>query len=82
VSGTESGRPSAPGAMVKVRLCGTRRGFAEAAGRLHRLFYVTSVSEPYPEAGSSRLVRVYVKVRLDLGPEPPPAVSPAPGGAP
>jgi hypothetical protein len=43
---------------------------------------VTSVSQPYPEAGSSRLVMVYIKVRLDLGPEPPPAVSPAPGGEP
>jgi hypothetical protein len=63
--------PSPAGAMVKVRLSGTRRGCAEAAGRLHRLFYVTSVSQPYPEAGSSRLVQVFVRVRLDLRPEPP-----------
>jgi hypothetical protein len=76
VSGAEAERrPSAPGATVKVRLSGTRRGCAEAAGRLHRLFYVTSVSQPYPEAGSSRLVQVYIKVRLDLGPEPPPAAA-------
>jgi hypothetical protein len=73
-------RPSAPGATVKVRLGGTRRGCAEAARRLHQVFYVRSVSEPYPEPGSSRLVQVYIRVRLDLRPEPPPAVSPAPGG--
>ena len=64
-----------PGVTVKLRLAGTRRGCAEAAGRLHQLFYVTSVSEPYPEAGSARLVQVYVKVRLDLDPAPPPAAT-------
>jgi hypothetical protein len=68
--------PSPPGAAtVKVRLSGTRRGCAEAAARLHRVFYVASVSQPYPEAGSPRLVRVYVRARLDLPPEPPPAVA-------
>ena len=82
MSGAEVGRPSAPGAMVKVRLAGTRRGCAEAAARLHRLFYVTSVSVPYPQAGTTRLVQVYIRVRLDLRPEPPPPVSPAPGGEP
>ena len=67
---------SAPaGATVKVRLAGTRRGCAEAAARLHRVLYVTSVSQPYPEPGSSRLVMVYVKVRLDLAPVPPPGGS-------
>jgi hypothetical protein len=82
VSGAEAGRrPSAPGATVKVRLAGTRRGCAEAARRLHAVFYVTNVSEPYPEAGSTRLVQVYIRVRLDLRPEPPAAaVSPAQGG--
>jgi hypothetical protein len=74
----ESSRSSRSGVMVKVRLTGTRRGCAEAAARLHQLFYVTSVSQPYPEAGSSRLVQVYIKVRLDLRPAPPPAA--APGG--
>ena len=62
-----------PGAVVKVRLGGTRRGCAEATARLHRVFYVASVSEPYPEPGSSRLVQVFVRVRLDRRPEPPPA---------
>jgi hypothetical protein len=71
-----------PGAAVKVRLSGTRRGCAEAAARLHRLFRVTSTSQPYPEPGSTNLVQVYVRVRLDLRPEPPPAASPAPGGEP
>ena len=60
-------------ATVKVRLSGTGRGCGEAARRLHRLFYVTSMSQAYPEAGSSRLVRVYVRARLDRRPEPPPA---------
>jgi hypothetical protein len=80
MSGAEAGRPTSAAITVKVRLVGTRRGCAEAARRLHAVFYVTSVSEPYPEPGSARLVMVYVKVRLDLRPEPPPAVSPAPGG--
>jgi hypothetical protein len=82
MSGAGADRPARAAATVKLRLSGTRRGCAEAAGRLHRVFYVASVSEPYPEAGSSRLVQVYVRVRLDLRPEPPPAVSPAPGGEP
>jgi hypothetical protein len=60
-----------------MRLAGTRRGCAEAARRLHGVFYVSSVSEPYPEAGSPRLVQVFVRVRLDLRPAPPP--SPAGG---
>lgn len=63
--------PARASAVVKVRLSGTRRGCAEAAARLHRLFYVTSVSQLYPEAGSSRLVQVFVRVRLDLRPAPP-----------
>ena len=64
-----------PGAVVKVRLSGTRRGCAEAARRLHGLFCVMAVSEPYPEPGSSRLVQVFVRVRLDLRPAPPPAAA-------
>ena len=78
----EAGRPSPAGALVKIRLTGTRRGCAEAAARLHRVFYVTAVSQAYPEAGSTRLVQVFVRTRLDLRPEPPSAVSPAPGGEP
>jgi hypothetical protein len=63
----------APGAVVKMRLAGTKRGCTEAAARLHRLFHVAAVSQPYAEPGSSRLVQVYIKVRLDLRPAPPPA---------
>jgi hypothetical protein len=62
-----------------MRLAGTRRGCAEAARRLHAVLYVMSVSEAYPEAGSSRLVQVFVRTRLDLHPEPPPAAA---GGTP
>ena len=75
MSGTEAGPPPAAGATVKIRLSGTRRGCAEAARRLHAVLYVTSVSEPYAEAGTSRLVRVYIRVRLDLRPAPPPAAA-------
>ena len=74
-----SRRPAPAGARVKVRLAGTRRGCAEAARRLHAVFYVTSVSAPYAEPGSSRVVQVYLKVRLDLRPAPPAARS---GGLP
>jgi len=70
-----SAPPAPAGAMLRVRLSGTRRGCAEAARRLHAVFFVLSTSEPYAEAGSSRLVRVYVKVRLDLRPEPPHAAT-------
>jgi hypothetical protein len=70
-----TGRSAPAGAAVRVRLSGTGRGCAEAATRLHRLFYVTSVSQPYPEAGSSGLVRIYIRVRLDLHPAPPPAAA-------
>ena len=73
MSAAEVGRSAPAGIVVKLRVSGTRRGCAEAAGRLHRLFYVSSVSRPYPEAGSSGLVRLYVRVRLDLRPAPPPA---------
>ena len=76
LSAAEAAPSPSPGAVVKVRLSGTRQGCAEAAARLRRLFYVMSVSQPYPEAGSSLLVRVYIKVRLDQRPEPPPARGP------
>jgi hypothetical protein len=75
VSGTEADRPTRAAATVKLRMSGTRRGCAEAARRLHAVFYVASVSEPYPEPGTTRLVQVYVRVRLDLRPAPPPAVT-------
>ena len=70
-----SGQPAPAGAVVKVRLSGTLRGCAEAARRLHAVLYVISVSEPYAEAGTSRLVRVYIRARLDLHPARPPAAA-------
>ena len=75
-----SRQPAPAGTVVKVRLAGTRRGCAEAARRLRSVFCVTSVSAPYAEPGSSRVVQVYLKVRLDLRPAPPPAA--ASGGLP
>lgn len=71
----EAASPAPPGAIVKVRLAGTRRGCAGVDRHVPAVFRVVSISEPYPEAGSSRLVQVYVRVRLDLRPEPPPAAA-------
>ncbi len=65
-------RPAPAGAAVKVRLSGTRRGCAEAAARLHRVCYVASVSQPYPDPGASQRVKVYLRIRLDLPSESPP----------
>jgi len=73
MSTAQAAPPAAAGATVKVRLSGTRHGCAAAARRLHAVFYVSSVSEPYPEAGNPALVMVYIRVRLDLRPAPPPA---------
>lgn len=77
MSGPGADRPTSAAAVVKVRLSGTRRGCTEAARRLHAVFHVMAISEPYPEVGGTR-VKVYVRVRLDLRPAPPPAA--APGG--
>jgi hypothetical protein len=49
---------------MKIRLHGTAEEVEEAAKRLHGIFAVVSVSDPYPDRGASRLVRVYVEVRL------------------
>ena len=49
---------------MKFRLHGTPDECAEAVKRLHGIFAVVSVSDPYPDRGASRLVRVYVEVRL------------------
>ena len=51
MSGAEAGRPAAPGATVKVRLAGTRGGCAEAARRLHAVFYVTCGIGAVPGGG-------------------------------
>ena len=58
---------------MKIRLHGTEHECVEAAGRLGQVLGVLSVSEPYPDRGVSRLVRVYVEARLDRLPDPPKA---------
>jgi hypothetical protein len=48
---------------VKIRLHGTGDECRELAGRLPAITDVLSVSEPYPDRGASRLVRVYIETR-------------------
>ena len=61
---------------MKIRLHGTEDECRELAGRLPAITDVLSVSEPYPDRGTSRLVRVYIEVRdyrdLRAGHELPP----------
>jgi hypothetical protein len=49
---------------VKIRLHGTEDECREVAERLAGMVDVLAVSAPYPDRGQSRLVRVYVEVRL------------------
>jgi hypothetical protein len=48
---------------MKIRLHGTEDECRDLAGRLPAITDVLSVSEPYPDRGASRLVRVYVETR-------------------
>jgi hypothetical protein len=50
--------------MVKIRLEGTPQECQQATSGLAEVFDVISVSQPYPNRGRSRLVRVYVEIRL------------------
>jgi hypothetical protein len=50
--------------MVKIRLEGTLEECQQVAPRLAEVFEVVSVSDPYPNRGRSRVVRVYVEIRL------------------
>jgi hypothetical protein len=50
---------------VRLRLHGTPAECDQAARRLAEVFDVVAVSPPYPDRGPSRLVRVYVELRLD-----------------
>lgn len=52
------------GGSAKFRIHATPEECAEAVRRLQGIFAVVSVSEQYPDRGASRLVRVYVEVRL------------------
>jgi hypothetical protein len=49
---------------VKIRIEGTPKECQQATPQLAELFEVVSISDPYPNRGHSRLVRVYVEVRL------------------
>jgi hypothetical protein len=53
---------------VKLRLHGTPAECDQAAHRLAEVFDVVSVSGPYPDRGPSRLVRVYLELRLHPAP--------------
>jgi hypothetical protein len=53
---------------VKLRLHGTRQEVAEATRRLGQVLDVVAVSPPYPDRGTSVLVRVYLQVRLPAAP--------------
>lgn len=52
------------GGSAEFRIRATAEECAVAVSRLQGLFDVVSVSEQYPDAGASRLVRVFVEVRL------------------
>jgi hypothetical protein len=62
---------------MKLRLEGTPAECEQAAALLGQAFTVVSVSDPYPNRGQSRLVRVYVEVRLDPERTPPGPAEPA-----
>jgi len=55
---------------VKLRLHGTPAECDQATRRLAEAFNVVAVSGPYPDRGPSRLVRVYLELRLDPAPAP------------
>jgi hypothetical protein len=50
--------------MVKIRIEGTPEECQQATPKLAQLFDVVSISDPYPNRSQSRLVRVYVELRL------------------
>ena len=50
---------------MTVRLHGTGAEVAEATRRLRQVLDVVVVSDPYPDRGTSRLVRVDLELRLD-----------------
>jgi hypothetical protein len=50
---------------VKIRLEGLEEECRAVAAQLCSVLDVVSVSDPYANRGASRLVRVYVEVRLD-----------------
>ncbi len=63
---------------MKLRLHGTPAECDLAARRLADVFQVVSVSQPYPDRGTSVLVRAYLEVRLDPA-DPSRSAGPPPG---
>jgi hypothetical protein len=61
---------------MKPRLEGTSAECEQAACLLAEVLDVVSISGPYPNRGRSRLVRVYVEIRLDPEHAPPGAAEP------
>ena len=51
---------------MKIRLHGTEDECREVAGRLAGIVEVLAVSAPYPDRGTSVLVRVYVEARIAM----------------
>ena len=49
---------------MKIRLHGTAKECDQATQLLGETLNIVSVSDPYPDRGHSRLVRIYVEVRL------------------
>jgi hypothetical protein len=49
---------------VKIRIEGTPEEWQQATSQLAEVFDIVSISDPYPNRGQSRLVRVYVEIRL------------------
>ena len=50
---------------MKIRMHGTEDECRAAAALIEAGLEVVSASDPYPDRGASRLVRVYLEVRLD-----------------
>jgi hypothetical protein len=61
---------------VRLRLHGTPAECDQAARRLAEVFDVVAVSGPYPDRSPSRLVRVYLELRLDPAPSAGPGQQP------
>ncbi len=56
---------------MKLRLHGTPAEVAAATRQLVEVLDVVAVNGPYPDRGTSVLVRVYLEVRLDPSPTTP-----------
>jgi hypothetical protein len=61
---------------VRLRLHGTPTECQAAARRLTEIFDVVAISGPCPDRSPSRLVRVYLELRLDPAPPAGPGQQP------